>query len=173
MLVGAVQALAGALLSAPLHAFGAEYTCSFARGTEAVLEKASWGAYKPAVLESPLMFTFTFHSSADLKSYLATAKQKKNAAAIENLTKVLETSRATGYAGLVIGADGFTWPVIAAKGVRTVTFIEVTETGNVMATTAFIEERTVDGRIPAVHSRHTSVPGGAIPSQYSGACVAK
>ena len=165
--------LAAALLFAPQHAFGAEYSCSFARGTSALLNSATWSDYKPAAVDSPLMFTFTLDSSADLKGYLATAKQTKDTAAIKNLTKVLERSRSTGFAGLVIGADGFTWPVIATKGVRTVTFIEVTETGNVMTTTAFVEERTVDGRVPAVHSRHTSVPGGAIPSQYSGACVAK
>ena len=166
-----IVAVVAALLCIPLGASSQEYNCSFARGTDSVLKDAAFGAYKPSVLDSPLMFKFTFRPKADLKDGLAKAKKDKNESGTRTLSKLLDTACTTGYAGLVTGADGFSWPVIVEKGVRTITFIEVTETGNVMTTTAFVEERTVDGRIPAVHSRHSSVPGGAVTSQYSGACV--
>ncbi len=158
----AVVALVATLQFTPLSASGQEFNCSFARGTESVLNDAAFGPNNPSVLESPLMFKFVFRSTADLKDGLATAKKNKNESGIRTISKLLDTACTTGYAGLVTGADGFSWPVIVEKGVRTITFIEVTETGNVMTTTAFVEERTVDSRIPAVHSRHSSMPGGAV-----------
>jgi hypothetical protein len=57
------------------------------------------------------------------------------------------------------------------KGAWTWNFVEVTDTGNVMTTTVFDASNGKD--FPAVHSRHTSVVGEPLPSQYRGICAAK
>ena len=54
------------------------------------------------------------------------------------------------------------------KGAWTWNFVEVTDTGNVMTTTVF--DRSNGKDFPAVHSRHTSVAGEPLPSQYRGDC---
>lgn len=46
------------------------------------------------------------------------------------------------------------------------TFIEITDTGNVMTT-------TVTPELEAVHSRHSVMFGKLIPSQYYGKCAVK
>jgi hypothetical protein len=57
------------------------------------------------------------------------------------------------------------------KGAWTWNFVEVTDTGNVTTTTVFDASNGKD--FPAVHSRHTSVVGEPLPSQYRGICAAK
>jgi hypothetical protein len=57
------------------------------------------------------------------------------------------------------------------KGAWTWNFVEVTDTGNVMTTTVFDTSNGKD--FPAVHSRHTSVVGEPLPSQYRGTCSAR
>jgi hypothetical protein len=61
--------------------------------------------------------------------------------------------------------------VAFSRGVRTWNFLEVTETGNMMTTTVF---ESVDGRsFPAVHSRHTSLSNGPLPSHSRGVCAVR
>jgi hypothetical protein len=57
------------------------------------------------------------------------------------------------------------------KGAWTWNFVEVTDTGNVMTTTVFDTSNGKD--FPAVHSRHTSVVGEPLSSQYRGICSAR
>jgi hypothetical protein len=47
-----------------------------------------------------------------------------------------------------------------------ITFIEITETGNVMTT-------TIDSKLGTVHSRNTVILGEMSPSQYYGTCIIK
>ncbi|WP_434352570.1 hypothetical protein VH441_04900 [Psychrobacter sp. HD31] len=46
------------------------------------------------------------------------------------------------------------------------TFIEITDTGNVMTT-------TITSKLEAVHSRNSVIFGKLIPSQYYGSCISK
>ncbi|HHQ4779543.1 TPA: hypothetical protein ACSP0C_003299 [Aeromonas veronii] len=52
------------------------------------------------------------------------------------------------------------------KGIDSYSFVEITDTGNVMST-------TIDNSLTSTHSRNTVISGEVIPSQYYGKCKIK
>ena len=65
----------------------------------------------------------------------------------------------------MLGDLGTTKVIPVLKG-KQITFIEITEAGNVMTT-------TIDSELGTVHSRNTVLLGKIIPSQYYGTCTIK
>jgi hypothetical protein len=75
------------------------------------------------------------------------------------LTFIVDANENKAY---VVGNNGSN-PVQVVPGSEGVTFIEVTDAGNVMITTI--------ARQKSVHSRSTMMSGGLVPSQYYGTCL--
>ena len=76
------------------------------------------------------------------------------------------TARMIGNAG----ADDVT----AIQTAKTLSFIEISPSGNIFLTSIFTAMPTEDWRFPAVHSRHIHISEAAlIPQQYYGTCIAQ
>jgi hypothetical protein len=73
------------------------------------------------------------------------------------------TGRIIGNAG---GSD-----LVVLGGSEAITLIEQTGSGNFVFTTIFKATAKRNGEYIAVMSRHISMPGGPLPSQYHGTCT--
>lgn len=162
------------LFTLPLVARSEEFMCSFATGVTTSLEDAAWGKYEPGNESSPMMLGYIVVMSEDqVRKMLYAAKQTKDAKGIALTRALVERAEVTGFSGWVEGADGYAGPLTVIRGNESATFVEATAVGNVTMTTLYTEQRTADGRIPAVHSRHMSVLGRGLVSHYTGACIRK
>jgi len=78
------------------------------------------------------------------------------------LTFIIDKKSDKAY---LLGNNGTSEVLMVDKGYG-LTFVEITETGNVMTT-------TLTDNLKAVHSRNTVVVDRLVPSQYYGACTQK
>lgn len=161
------------LLAVPAAASGEEFVCSFATGVAASLQDADWSTYGKATESSPLMLGFVVMSEAQVRKMLDHAKRANVAADVKLAQSLVDRARVTGFSGWTEGPDGYSGPITVIRGDESATLIETTATGNVTVTTLFMLEKTVDGKIPAVHSRHMSMLGRGMVSHYTGACIRK
>ncbi len=76
------------------------------------------------------------------------------------LTFIVDNENGKGY---VVGNSGWEEVTIIANDGGGLTFVEVTDSGNVMTT-------TVDSSGKSVHSRNSVLLGELIPSQFYGRC---
>ena len=120
-----------------------------------------------AVLATTLLFS---HSTAYPSSTITFTCDYQLIASEDGLKKpssefmlrfVVDTNKNNAY---MLGNLGSTEVTIISTGAEGVTFVEVTDTGNVMTTTI-----TKSG--DSVHSRNSVVLGDLVPSQYYGKCV--
>ena len=82
------------------------------------------------------------------------------------LTFIIDEDTDKAY---MVGNNGSN-AVVPIYGNSAITFLEVTDTKNVMTTTVAIPKT---GKIKAVHSRNTVVREDILPSQYYGTCIFK
>lgn len=72
-------------------------------------------------------------------------------------------------ARMIGNAGAETLPVI--EGTSSVHLLEVTGTGNLNVTTIFGIKNAKENQFSVVHSRHITLSGGPLPSQYLGTCI--
>lgn len=78
------------------------------------------------------------------------------------LTFIVDLANESAY---MLGNNGSSKVEIIQAGDH-MSFVELTQTGNVMTT-------TIDGNRNSVHSRNTVIGGALVPSQYYGVCTYK
>jgi hypothetical protein len=148
------------------------FTCSFSHGVAASWEDDHWKKHAEVSESQPLMFRFRIYKADDLKKAAVQAKKSGKTDAVKRLSELLSTASAEGWVGVAAGAEGRFEPVLVTVGEDSITFGEVTRHGNVQTTSVFGSARSLDGRLAAIHSRHTAMgPLGVIPAQYLGACM--
>jgi hypothetical protein len=150
-----------------------EFICSFAKGTFLNWKQPSseWDTHVAVNEPSPLIIHVMASPEAAWQALQANAKKRRDSKSLEGLKPFLAAARLTGYSGFVKSDHNYMArvDVIWVRGV--VTFIETTATGNVTSTTVFLNRKTFDGKLAAVHSRHIDMQGGPAVSQYTGACL--
>jgi uncharacterized protein YuzE len=126
---------------------------------------------KPITIAACLLVTAPFAVGAPLTydcSYTSHSNDKglKNDSQPFNIKFLVDAEAKKAY---IVGNQGSA-DVIPIPGWEGISFIEITDSGNVMTTT-IVTEGTATA-MPSVHSRHTTMTGtGRItPSQYYGTC---
>jgi hypothetical protein len=149
-----------------------EFTCSFGSGVSTTGKDGTFTQFERVTESSPMMLDFVVIGTERLvKEWLAKAKKNGDRNEIEKVQALVERAKLTGYGGWVEGADGFETAVLVIAGDDTLSFVETTTAGNVVTTTLLMKQRTVDGKVPAVHSRHIGMMGTGLVSQYTGGCI--
>jgi hypothetical protein len=76
------------------------------------------------------------------------------------LTFIIDRMKGVAY---IVGNQGSAEVMFLPSEMGGVTFIEITDTGNVMTT-------SIDSKNNSVHSRNTVINGEIVPTQYYGKC---
>ena len=126
--------------------------------------------YESAIAEGKYTFRCSFGPGASANWDSGAVSVTRGNFGSPNVSVTFDAIDLVTGTGRIIGNSGASDVVVLTSGAG-LTLLENTGTGNFVFTTIFTDRTRATGEYIAVMSRHMSISGRPVPSQYHGTCT--